>query len=188
MIDRVTELWPHTGAVLAGGESTRMGVAKEDLLLSDGSTMIGRVIQTLEQVCMRVVTVGGEQQGQPHVPDIRRGAGPLGGIEALLASGLDEEYLVCPCDIPLATQELVRRLTAPSEAVATLFEVQGDPVHSLPLRISIAALGTVTTALDAGKNAIHTVLAGIETERISITGDEAAQLRNVNTPDDYNAI
>jgi molybdopterin-guanine dinucleotide biosynthesis protein A len=165
-----------------------MGVPKEDLLLSAGSSMIERVIQTLEEVCIRVVTVGGEPRRQAHVPDVRRGAGPLGGIEALLASGLDEEYLVCPSDIPLATRDLVFLLTASSGAVATLFEVQGDPVHSLPLRISIAALDTVTEALDAGQNAIHTVLAGIETERISITGEEAAQLRNVNTPDDYNAI
>lgn len=150
--------------------------------------MIGTVIQTLEKVCARVVTVGGEHLVQPNVPDLRHGAGPLGGIEALLASGLDDDYLVCPSDIPLITPELVRRLTAPTDAVATFFEVQGDPAHSLPLRISVAALHMVSAALDTGRNAIHAVLAEIETERVTITAAEAAGLRNINTPEDYNGI
>jgi molybdopterin-guanine dinucleotide biosynthesis protein A len=184
----MTEPWPHTGAVLAGGSSTRMGVPKENLLLPGGMSMVASVIQTLGEVCVRVVTVGGDHLLQPNVPDLRHGAGPLGGIEALLASGLDDDYLVCPSDIPLITPMLVRRLTAPSEAEATFFEVQGDPVRSLPLRISVAALGMVSAALDAGRNAIHTVLAELETERVSITGAEAAGLRNINTPEDYSAI
>jgi molybdopterin-guanine dinucleotide biosynthesis protein A len=165
-----------------------MGVRKEDLLLPGGMTMIGRVIQTLGEVCAQVVTVGGDHLSEPNVPDLRRGAGPLGGIEALLASGLDDDYLVCPSDIPLITPMLVRQLTTPATAVATIFEVEGDPVHSLPLRISVAALETVTAALDAGENAVHSVLARLETERVSITGAEAAGLRNINTPGDYSGI
>lgn len=184
----MTEPWPHTGAVLAGGESTRMGVLKEDLLLPDGGSMIGSVLRTLEEVCARVVTVGGGQWRQANVPDLRHGVGPLGGIEALLASGVDEEYLVCPSDVPLITPKLIRRLTSPTEAVATIFDVKGGPVHSLPLRISIAALDTVTAALDAGENAVHSVLARLETTRVSITGAEAAGLRNINTPEDYSGI
>ena len=31
--------WPHTGAVLAGGRSTRMGRPKEDVILPDGRGM-----------------------------------------------------------------------------------------------------------------------------------------------------
>jgi molybdopterin-guanine dinucleotide biosynthesis protein A len=56
------------------------------------------------------------------------------------------------------------------------------------LRISVAALDTVSAALDAGRNAIHTVLAELETERVSISRAEAAGLRNINTPEDYSAI
>jgi molybdopterin-guanine dinucleotide biosynthesis protein A len=186
--DVTAEKWPHTGAVLMGGESTRMGVPKEDLQMVDGRTMLETVVQTMEEVCVRVITVGGEERRGPHVPDIRRRAGPLGGIEALLASGMDEEYLVCPSDIPMISQELIRRLTTTSEAVATIFEVEGDPVHSLPLRVSTAALDSVTSALDAGENAVHLVLARFKTERISISREEAAGLRNINSPDDYRRL
>lgn len=151
--------------------------------------MIDRVIRALDEVCVKVVTVGGRQyQHLEMIHDLRPGAGPLGGIEAMLASGLDTQYLVCPSDTPLITPGLLRRLTARSDSVATIFEVESDPVHSLPLRISSAALDTVTEALDAGQNAIHTVLSRLETERVTISDGETAQLRNVNTPGDYTAI
>lgn len=180
--------WPHTGAVLAGGDSTRMGTAKGDLILPSGRTMIEAVVQTLAEVCAAVVTVGGKARERGGVADLRSGAGPLGGIEALLASGLDDTYLVCPNDIPLMTAGLARRLTAPSDAVATIFAIEGVRIQSLPLCISVAALPTVTAALDGEQNAIHHVLARLDTARIPISQDEAQALRNINTRSDFNSI
>jgi molybdopterin-guanine dinucleotide biosynthesis protein A len=180
--------WPHTGAVLAGGSSTRMGATKSDLVLPTGGTMIEAVIHTLGEVCAQVVTVGGRSWGPKAVPDLRSGAGPLGGIEALLASGLDDNYLACPNDIPLLTAELALRLTAPSDATATIFATDGVRIQSLPLRISVAALPIVTAALDRGENAIHRVLSQLETERIPISEEEALVLRNLNTPGDFNSL
>lgn len=165
-----------------------MGTAKGDLVLPTGETMIEAVIQTLAETCAQVVTVGGRGRGLRDVADLRSGAGPLGGIEALLASDLDDNYLACPNDIPLMTAQLARRLTAPSDAMATIFATEGDRIQSLPLRISAAALPMVSAALDRGENAIHRVLSRLDTERIPISEDEALVLRNVNTPGDFNSI
>lgn len=180
--------WPHTGAVLAGGSSTRMGAAKSDLILPTGETMIEAVIQTLAETCAQVVTVGGRSWGPRAVADLRSGAGPLGGIEALLASGLDDRYLICPNDIPLMTAELAYRLTAPSDAMATIFATEGLRIRSLPLNISVAALPMVTAALERGENAIHRVLARMDTDRIPISEEEAQALRNINTRSEFNSI
>lgn len=180
--------WPHTGAVLAGGASSRMGTAKGDLVLSTGQTMIDTVIQTLAAVCADVVTVGARSGRCRFVPDLRSGAGPLGGIEALLASGLDENYLISPNDIPMMPAELARRLTTPSEATATAFQTEDGRIQSLPIRLSVAALPTVTAALDREQNAIHHLLNQFETDRIPITYHEAQGLRNVNTPGDFDSI
>jgi molybdopterin-guanine dinucleotide biosynthesis protein A len=165
-----------------------MGAAKGDLLLPTGQTMIHAVIQILEDICAEVVTVGGRSVGRRFVVDLRSGAGPLGGIEALLASGFDENYLICPNDIPLMSPALARRLTAPSDAMATAFQTEDGRIHSLPIRVSVAALPTVTAALDRGQNAIHHVLTQLETERIPITADEARGLGNINTPGDFDSI
>lgn len=171
-----------------GGASSRMGAAKGELILPTGQTMVEAVIQILESICAEVVTVGGRSGGRRFVVDLRSGAGPLGGIEALLASGFDENYLICPNDIPLMPSGLARRLTAPSDAMATAFQTADGRIQSLPIRISTSALPTVTAALDGGQNAIHHVLTQLETDRIPITADEAQVLRNINTPGDFDSI
>lgn len=186
--NQMSTKWPHTGAVLAGGASSRMGTAKGDLVLATGQTMIDAVIQTLAEVCVGVVTIGGRSEGCGFVPDLRNGAGPLGGIEALLASGIDDRYLVCPNDIPLMPPGLARRLTAPSDSIVTAFQTEDGRIQSLPIRISAEALPKVRAALDGGENAIYHVLAQLETDRIPITADEAQGLRNINTPGDVDSI
>lgn len=151
--------------------------------------MIEAVGATLSNVCEPVLVVGGTVGGLGSVADRRPGAGPLGGLEALLLSGLDDQYLVCPSDIPLVTVDLLRRLTGPSDSAATIFDIEGESrVQSLPLRISSAALEAITTALDAGRNSIHGVLDLIDVDRIPITAQEGRSLLNVNTPADYDAL
>ena len=107
------EKWPHTGAVLAGGAGRRMGRRKDSLALPDGRTMLAVVHSVLREVCQRVVVVGDAETDLPRIEDLRPGQGPLGGIEALLATGDDTQYLVGPCDLPLITPSVLRRLTEP---------------------------------------------------------------------------
>lgn len=166
-----------------------MGTPKTDILLPNGDTMMTAVIATLREVCAEVVVVGAKYSGHRSIADRRAGAGPLGGIEALLASGLDETYLVCPIDVPLITSELLYRLTSPRGPVATIFEIEGESrIQSLPVRISASALEAAVAALDAGHNAVHALLARLDIARVPISRDEASALKNVNTPDDYNNL
>jgi molybdopterin-guanine dinucleotide biosynthesis protein A len=184
----MTAKWPHTGAVLVGGASKRMGIPKGDLVLSTGLTMAESVARVLESVCAEVVAVGGPSGVRRFVPDRRSGFGPLGGIESLLASSLDDEYVVSPNDIPLMSPDLARRLTAPSDLSVTAFQTGDGLIHSLPIRIAGAALPAVTAALDRGQNAIHHLLDRLEVDRVPISDDEARGLRNINTPTDFDSL
>lgn len=182
----MTKRWPHTGAILAGGTSSRMGRTKENLPFRAGETMLDVVVATLESLTARVVVVGSEVAGKESLPDLRSGAGPLGGIEALLKSEIDEQYLVCPSDIPLVTADLLDLLTSPTTATATIFVMHGEgPVQSLPIRISAEAAAAITSALDAGRNAIHSFLESIDVATVPLTADQAKGLLNINTPEDY---
>ncbi len=166
-----------------------MGVPKESLMLPTGQTMFDTVVATLGSVCVQVMVVGAVHEHLRHIPDLRLNAGPLGGLEALLASGLDKEYLVCPADIPLATPALLRRLTENEGSVATIFEVEGhDRLQSLPIRISDRALGKVSAALDKGQNAIHRLLVDLDVVRVTLTAGEARALTNINTPEEFTAL
>ncbi len=165
-----------------------MGSPKHALRLPDGRLMIEAVAETLAAVCERIVVVGPPDalQEAHHIEDARPGLGPLGGIEALLASGRDTQYLVSPCDVPLITASLLRRLTVPTDALVTLFLIDGQrQAQPLPARISAEALPQVRRMLDRGDCAVHRLIESIEPEVVRLSVSEAKHLTNINTPGDY---
>ncbi len=181
--------WAHTGAILAGGQSTRFGSPKHSLTLANGDTFLESVARRLGEVCSAVVIVGSVQSDSQQIPDLRQGHGPLGGIEALLASGLDTEYLVCPVDMPLMPTGLLRRLTESAGRSVTIFAIDGsDQMETLPARIASSALPQVTATLDAGRPALHHLWAQLRYETVLIPSSEAQALFNVNTIGDYTRL
>jgi molybdopterin-guanine dinucleotide biosynthesis protein A len=179
--------WAHTGAILAGGRSSRMGRRKESLPW-EGGTMIDAVAAALSQVCRRVVVVGAADTGLPAIKDLRPGQGPLGAIEALLASGIDSEYLVCPCDLPLVSGTLLARLTGQATNLATVFRVEGEAApRPLPARFSAGALGPVRAQLDRGERAVRDLLRAIQPRAIVLGASDAQHLADVNSPQEYAA-
>lgn len=183
--------WPHTGAVLAGGRSRRMGRPKHALPLPDGRPMIEAVANVMAQVCQQVVVVGSTDAlaRLQHINDLRSGHGPLGGIEALLASGLDTQYLVCPCDLPLVTSDLLKALTVPSSAAATVLRIDGrSGTEPLPARISTEVLPVVRALLDAGQRAVSHLMQSIEIEAIEAPQTWSRYLTNINTPQEYEVL
>lgn len=179
------------GAILCGGQSSRMGEPKHDLVLPDGRTMIEAVAAAVGEVCERTIILGPDSvlPDRPHVHDLREGQGPLAGIEALLASGLDDQYLVVPCDVPLVTGELLGKMMLATSAAVTVFHVAGhESPECMPMRIAASALDEVRRRLDAGRRAVHGLFGRVEAETVRITADEAEPLRNVNAPDDFRAL
>ncbi len=189
-IPLIGDKWPHTGAVLAGGQSNRFGSPKQDLVLGGGTTtFLQSAFNNLGEVCRQIVVVGSGESGFHQIPDLRVGHGPLGGVEALLASGIDSEYLVCPVDMPRLTPTMLRRLTESGEGRVTIFEVDGsEEMEPLPARVSSSVLPSITAALDAGRLALHDMWAELGYEIVQISPDEGESLFNVNTPDDYNKL
>jgi molybdopterin-guanine dinucleotide biosynthesis protein A len=183
-----------TGAILAGGRSLRMGRDKAMIVMPDGRPMIEHVRAAMSPICARVVIVGRADIAQmmdcDSLDDLRPGRGPLGGIEALLASGIDPrgEYLICPCDVPMMSSAILQLLAssrACTVAPATVLRVRGcASFESLPLRIHEVALGTVTEHLDRGVHALWRVLDALRPQVIEIDKSMASGLRNINTPGD----
>jgi molybdopterin-guanine dinucleotide biosynthesis protein A len=176
-----------TGAILAGGRSSRMGRPKHALELPDGTMMIEHVAAALSYVCQHVVMIG-QSDTLPelrHVPDLRPECGPLGGIEALLASGIDSQYLVCPCDVPFITADLLRLLAEPIDSPMTAFQIEGEArFDPLPARIGAAALPVARELLDSGRRAVHELARALHAQRIIIPRRLQPQLQNINTPSD----
>jgi len=172
-----------------------MGQPKHDLMLPDGRTMIRAVIDALTGVCTKVVVIGSRgmlpgSTGDRVIQDLRPHAGPLGGIEALLASGVDSQYLVCACDVPRIGAELLRSLVdAPAGAIAVVPRVTGrDHTEPLPARLSMAALPIVTRLLDGGHRAVWQLMRELHAMEIPISSDWSDQLMNINKPEDLGEL
>lgn len=193
-----TDLHSLTGAILAGGLSTRMGRDKATLIMADGRTMIEHVIDALKPLCAQIVIVGPAMPNAPRelrvINDLRPHCGPLGGIEAVLASGVGREYLVCPCDAPLINTETLRLLLPPPSnacgfASATVFRLPGrERFECLPLRINADALAVVREHLDRNEFALWRMIQALDPQIIEIDETQAALLRNVNTPEEFRTI
>ena len=169
------------GAVLAGGRSTRMdGKPKELLQLPDGRMMIDHVIDALRGVCSEVILLGdtAARRDLDHVADLREAVGPLGGIEAMLRSGRGASYLVCPCDVPLVTTELLSRLVVDSQAAVFT-------TGSLPLFVRASSAAIATAQLDKDQRAVHRFVQCLDHDVIDV---EPSLLQNVNTPDDLESL
>jgi molybdopterin-guanine dinucleotide biosynthesis protein A len=166
-----------------------MGRPKHDLKLPGGRTMIEAVVAALGEVCARVIVAGDVDVGLPRVVDLRADQGPLGGIEAALASGLDAQYLVCPCDVPLVTGDLLGRLLAPPLPNAVVFRVEGEEgFRPLPARIPADLRGPAGELLDRQRRSVRAFLREAGAEVVSISAAGAARLANVNTMADYEAL
>ncbi len=119
--------WPHTGVILAGGDSQRMGTPKEGLLLSDQRPVLAHILETMLLVSQTVAVVGRCQgydlRQHPtvkHLEDICPGYGPISGLHSVLNQLCDTAYLVVTCDQPFLSMALLQHLlenTDPSEIV-----------------------------------------------------------------------
>lgn len=183
---------PVTGAILAGGKSRRMGRPKAHIVLPDGRTMAETVRDALVGVCERVVVVGDASvlPELPHVQDIVQDAGPLGGIHALLMSGLGERYLVCPCDMPGLTEQLLHALCNADAGAALVFPqvVGSDETEPFPMRIDSTLHVHVMERLEAGNRALHHFLAGVGGVAIPIDAELGCELCNLNDNADVQAF
>ncbi len=184
------------GAVLNGGQSTRMGVLKEAIRLSDGRTMIEHVISPLKEVCGKVVTVGKNpaeeitrQYGITHLVDKKAGLGPLGGIETLLSSDLASGYLVAACDQPLLTPEILQRLLEGDPTIAHFFRPrEGEIIDPFPGYFPACLLFEVERIRAEGVQSMHGFIERISASWLDLPNSLRPRIKSINTPADLSVI
>ena len=97
---------PLSAAVLAGGQSTRMGTDKALLpLTAAGKPMLQLVLGRLRGVSEDLLVIasgrsGYDQFGARVVPDVEEGGGALAGIHSALTHAMHDYCLVVACDMP----------------------------------------------------------------------------------------
>lgn len=169
-----------TGAVLAGGHSSRFGSNKALQPLGE-TTFLGHAIDTLRPLCQEVVISAAKRNandyvayGVPVITDDNEDCGPLGGITTLLRQCATPWLLILTCDMPwLTTASLQLLLAAADNYDAVAFE------HSpLPLLIRSSALPAAEAQLASDRLSIKALLHNLNTHYIIRCSEH--ELANVN--------
>ncbi len=188
------------GIVLCGGQSKRMGRPKAWLPFA-GETMLARVVRRLGEVVAPVVVVAAPEQEVPPLPpeievvrDEERGRGPLQGLAAGLAAlrGRAEAAYLSSCDVPFLRPAFVRRLIELLGENQVCVPHVGDYHHPLAAVYRLEVTEAVRRLLDAGRlrpfflfEAVPTRV--VEARELAGVDPEFATLRNLNTPEEYEA-
>jgi molybdopterin-guanine dinucleotide biosynthesis protein A len=189
---------PIAAFILAGGESSRMGMDK-GLLGIDGVPLIVRTARLVDGVdgMAGAATVVGRPEtyqrlGLLAIADHLPGCGPLGGIAtALRASDVDWNLIVA-CDLPYLTRAwlefLARRARESSaDAVVPMNERGVEPLCAM---YHSRCEPVIRGALEEGTRKVTEVLARIRVEYLEPTewkcfDSDGLLFKNVNTPADY---
>ncbi len=188
-------IWNHTGAILAGGKSSRMGKPKESVVLWDERPMVEHVIGHLKDICKKVVIVGKCEGYTPKqgdnieiIHDNIAGKGPLSGLEALLASGIDSEYLVISCDQPLVASDILVLLTR-DRTITPRFFLTPEKFTPFPGIYSKSWLPKIRDAIENEKLSLCKLINNSPISYVLLVKkEEVRKLKSINTPHDLNNI
>ncbi|MCP3984556.1 MAG: molybdenum cofactor guanylyltransferase [bacterium] len=184
-----------TGAVLLGGESSRMNQDKAHLDVG-GVAAATRIARLLEGFCAEVLLVGGTPPSDAPGRVVTDPAGPLcalRGLSGALAAARTEKVLVLATDYLAVTPELLLGLLAfpEADAVVPRTERNRHPLCALYRRkpatvVAASALAAGTLALGSFVDSLKVNwLDGVHLSRLDPRG---TALANVNTPDELTAL
>ena len=186
--------WPATtGAVLAGGRSTRMGRDKAEIEIS-GESLLARafgLVTGLVAPAWVCCAPGRARPGYPCLFDAHAGEGPARGVAAALEAARAHEadrVLVLACDLPRMTRELLIHLLDVPLRDDTLATVYADPATGRAEMLvgvyAVAALPLLLSGLACGERSLFRLIPRERLARLPYPPGSAPQFLNCNTPDD----
>lgn len=187
-----------TAAIIAGGNSTRMGQDKAFIALA-GQPLIARVLASLALLDpAKTMLISNRLEpfavfGPPVYPDALPGNGSLGGIYTALQHSSHDLTLVVACDMPFLNAELLLHLIMLAEFAAERYDAVVPRsvawAHGLHAVYRRACLEPIRSQLDAGRLSVAAFLDHVRTRyvddaEIAALDPQGLSFFNVNTPDD----
>jgi len=188
------------GIVLCGGRSSRMGRPKAWLPFA-GELMLPRVVRLLSEAAHPIIVVAAPDQEVPPLPpeidiirDEEKGRGPLQGLAAGLAAlrGKADAAYLSSCDVPFLKPAFVRRLIDLLGDHHICVPRIGEYHHPLAAVYRMEVEETARRLLAENRlrpfflfEAVPTRV--VEAAELADVDPSFQTLRNLNTPDEYEA-
>ena len=191
-------------AILAGGQGSRMGLPKIELLL-DGQPILHALLDRIAWPGPTLLSVAADHPIAPGsdrftrvIADRRPGEGPLRGLHAVLADAPTPYVVVTAVDMPLVGRNqlgwLASRLKADPEAQG-LMTVLPSPdggaaqIEPLPSAFRADFAPAVAHLLARNRRALHGLASHPRVKTVAPPTDWPADTwTNLNTPADLEAV
>ena len=184
-----------SAAILAGGQSLRMGRKNKALLEIGGRSLLAEIIFRLRPLFGEIMIIGAGAEGYapfglPVHGDLRPGSGSLGGILTALSRSSEPLTFCVACDMPFLSPALVSRLLARAgegwDAVIPRLREGLEPLCAV---YAVSLVPRIEEVLDGGERRIRRILDDSRTlyiEEDELRGFDPGLLSfvNVNTPED----
>lgn len=185
------------GAVLAGGQGTRLGNPHKGLISHPtSSNIIDHVMTEMTHAGIENIVISANDPAPyqefhcPIIPDIHPGMGPLAGIEAVLRYAgnrkQEQAVLFLPSDMPLVDRTFITKLSEAFEKgdapVVYAVEKTDDLPHPICCIVQVAALSAVTRSLENGRYRVRPLWKKIGCKTVEF--DTSSIFLNLNTHQD----
>lgn len=140
-----------SGAILAGGKSTRMKFNKAFAAIADKS-VYQIILEKFQLYFEEIITISNEPHlyeklGAPVFPDVYPGLGPVAGIHSALYHARFDAVFVMGCDMPFMNMKLVEYLLARLGSYDCVVPVIDDKLQPLSAVYSKKCLPLLTDCL-----------------------------------------
>jgi len=185
-----------SGAMLAGGQSRRMGQDKSRMEIhipGQGRTTSGDAVLTeLDMVCEDVMIVGGESlypDRHSHYLDTFHGGGVLSGIHSALSYASYEYVFITGCDMPFLDVNTISAMFALASGFDVTVPIVDGRAETLHAVYRVSCIEPIRHALNSGKRRVVEFFPAVHVREISENDFKAINPsghsnRNINSPRD----
>lgn len=185
-----------TLAILAGGNSTRMGAAKSHLVIH-GQPILEYLLRRFNWTGPTLLVTAPHNQHPPgrelfgrEVSDPIPDQGPLRGILTALEAATTDTLLITTVDMPNMTQPqllwIVDQLSPSTHAV--MLRNHRDQIEPFPMAIRKGAIASIVAQLQSNRRSVHSLAAQPSMATRPAPADWPADTwLNLNFPEDLTA-
>jgi len=183
-----------TGALVAGGRSTRMGGIPKGLLRVNGEPILARSVRLFGELFAATLVVSNDgapyaRFGAPVIADAVADKGAPGGLHAALTAAHTAWVFAAACDMPFLSRQAIVFLAARrTGADAVVLRTRGglEPLHAF---WSVRCLPVLDRLVRSGDPSFRDLAGQVATRFVDEAewreaDPEGRALANANTPED----